>query len=505
MMAHVLRLCLFILFTFSFNSFAKYSEAMCILYKQQMQQYSDNTSSRSYRNAAKDYKNNCSNPPPAASQAQPAPVVVAPKTHVDNKIKSTLETQNSTVNPLDSNSSVAKNEPAEVQREASVIVENVENVQSIEVEQKSSAETTVEQPLGQNNDVVDATPEAVIISEPATIKVTAPEPVRTESDSLLMPSLLLLVVLLLAAMLLLRLRANKKAAVETAPLIPATDKASSTEAAESKPTPAKAEPVASESTVAPKKAVIAEQVAIATPQTEVISADDVNVKVELTQRLFKNEHDFKEPEVRMFDPDAPLPGQKPQQPKDVIKSATINVEADLDTNLEPHQTTTTELDSEAEQLPKMDDENVIHCATNEVANEIVHSDAVNSSGQVLTSGLSQMREVELSTTVDVQPQADTLTVTDSDDEIAQALAALNDELAAEQHSVSEQDERADISGASVADPNQSKANPFANLSLDPTWDPNSKEKPTIVPKKTVPKSAKLIAAQERAKQLKTDD
>ncbi|MBB1365328.1 hypothetical protein H5154_02805 [Pseudoalteromonas sp. SR44-5] len=505
MMAHVLRLCLFILFTFSFNSFAKYSEAMCILYKQQMQQYSDNTSSRSYRNAAKDYKNNCSNPPPAASQAQPAPVVIAPKTHVDNKIKSTLETQNSTVNPLDSNSSVAKNEPAEVQREASVIVENVENVQSIEVEQKSSAETTVEQPLGQNNDEVDATPEAVITSEPATIKVTAPEPVRTESDSLLMPSLLLLVVLLLAAMLLQRLRANKKAAVETAPLIPATDEASSTEAAVSKLTPVKAEPAASESTVAPKKAVIAEQVVIATPQTEVISTDDVNVKVELTQRLFKNEHDFKEPEVRMFDPDAPLPGQKPQQPKNVIKPATINVKADLDTNLEPHQTTTTELDSEAEQLPKMDDENVIHCATNEVANEIVHSDAVNSSGQVLTSGLSQMREVKLSTTVDVQPQADTLTVTDSDDEIAQALAALNDELAAEQHSASEHDERDDISGAFVADPNQSKANPFANLSLDPTWDPNSKEKPTIVPKKTVPKSAKLIAAQERAKQLKTDD
>ena len=81
--------------------------------------------------AAKDYKNNCSNPPPA-SQAKPAPVVVAPKTHVDNKIKSTLETQNSTVNPLDSNSSVAKNEPAEVQREASVIVENVENVENVE-------------------------------------------------------------------------------------------------------------------------------------------------------------------------------------------------------------------------------------------------------------------------------------------------------------------------------------------------------------------------------------
>ncbi|NMM39622.1 hypothetical protein [Pseudoalteromonas arctica] len=373
---------------------------MCILYKQQMQQYSDNTSSRSYRNAVKDYKNNCSNPPPATTpQAQPASVVVAPKAHDDDKVKSVLETQSSTVNPLDSNLLVTKSEPVEVQREASIIVENVENVENVEssqVKQNSSAEITV---------------------EPATIKVTAPEPVRAEPDSLVMPSLLLLVVLLLAAMLLLRLRANKKAAVETAPLIPATDEASITEAAAvSKLTSVLAAPAVGESTVSPKKAVIAEQVAITTPQTEVASSDDMNVKVELTQRFIKNKHDFKEPEVRMFDPDAPLPGQQPQQPKGVIKPATINVEADLEINLEPQQTSTTE-----------------------------------------------------------------------------------------QHSASEHDERDDISGASETDSALSKTNSFANLSLDPSWDPNSKEKPTIVPKKTVPKSAKLIAAQERAKQLKIDD
>ncbi|WP_210798013.1 hypothetical protein [Pseudoalteromonas ostreae] len=376
---------------------------MCILYKQQMQQYSDNTSSRSYRNAAKDYKNNCSNPPPA-TQAQPVPVVVAPETHDDDKVKSVLETQSSTVNPLDSNPSVAKSDPVEVQREASVIVENVENVESTQVEQNSNAVITVEQPLGQNNDVVDVTPEAVITSEPVTIKVTAPELVRTEPVSLLMPSLLLLVVLLLAAMLLLRLRANKKAAVETAPIIPIADEASSTEAAVSKLGSVRVGAAVSEPTVTPKKAVIAEQAVIATSQTEVINSDDVNVKVELTQRLFKNEHDFKEPEVRIFDPDAPLPGQKPQQLKEAIQPATLNAEADLATNLEPQQTTTAVLNSEA-----------------------------------------------------------------------------------------------------VADSAQSIVNPFANLSLDPSWDPNSKEKPTIAPKKTVPKSAKLIAAQERAKQLKTDD
>ena len=48
-------------------------------------------------------------------------------------------------------------------------------------------------------------------------------------------------------------------------------------------------------------------------------------------------------------------------------------------------------------------------------------------------------------------------------------------------------------------------NPFANLSLDPTWDPNSDEKPVIESKTKQPKSQALIDAEERAKQLKTDE
>ncbi|MDI4652885.1 MULTISPECIES: hypothetical protein [Pseudoalteromonas] len=48
-------------------------------------------------------------------------------------------------------------------------------------------------------------------------------------------------------------------------------------------------------------------------------------------------------------------------------------------------------------------------------------------------------------------------------------------------------------------------NPFANLSLDPTWDPNSDEKPVIESKNKQPKSQALIDAEERAKQFKTDE
>ena len=48
-------------------------------------------------------------------------------------------------------------------------------------------------------------------------------------------------------------------------------------------------------------------------------------------------------------------------------------------------------------------------------------------------------------------------------------------------------------------------NPFANLSLDPAWDPESNEKPVIENKAKQPKSQALIDAEERAKKFKTDD
>ncbi|XQF94137.1 hypothetical protein ACOBV9_22820 (plasmid) [Pseudoalteromonas espejiana] len=49
---------------------------MCILIKQEMQQYSFNKSSAKYRNAARDYKRNCNKPKQV--QAQPKPVKPQP-------------------------------------------------------------------------------------------------------------------------------------------------------------------------------------------------------------------------------------------------------------------------------------------------------------------------------------------------------------------------------------------------------------------------------------------
>ena len=120
----------------------------------------------------------------------------------------------------------------------------------------------------------------------------------------------------------------------------------------------------------------------------------------------------------------------------------------------------------------------------------------------------------------------------SDDDLAKALQALELELQDEPVSFddTEQDDTPTISldeshqgkdaysaDAETADQQKEDVlpddeqtdekpnNPFANLSLDPAWDPESNEKPVIENKAKQPKSQALIDAEERAKKFKTDD
>ncbi|MCO6356258.1 hypothetical protein GBO14_16180 [Pseudoalteromonas shioyasakiensis] len=115
----------------------------------------------------------------------------------------------------------------------------------------------------------------------------------------------------------------------------------------------------------------------------------------------------------------------------------------------------------------------------------------------------------------------------SDDDLAKALQALEQELQDEPASfsleepaqpveemvdvsdeLSNDDKLEEIDSDSDKESEQQDDkpyNPFANLSLDPTWDPNSDEKPVIESKTKQPKSQALIDAEERAKQFKTDE
>jgi hypothetical protein len=116
---------------------------------------------------------------------------------------------------------------------------------------------------------------------------------------------------------------------------------------------------------------------------------------------FNSEHDFKEPEVRVFDPEAPLPGEK-VKPTPVTKPVT------------------------AEQV-----------------------------------------EVKIE---EEKPEA-------PEPKIKPATASVKND----------------------------SSNPFANLSLDSSWDPESTEKPVIEEKKRAPKSQALIDAEERAKNMQTKE
>ncbi|KPH95564.1 hypothetical protein AMS58_05045 [Pseudoalteromonas porphyrae] len=461
-----IRLSLFFLLTCSFNSFAKYSEALCILYKQQMQQHKDNTSSQSYRNAARDYKKNCSKAPPIQVEKQESAksiVIDEPTFHADTS--ATVEpievlteevTQTVTVNPLDTQAGEANSAQAESVNSNDTLEQVKDSTPAIiDISEETNNAETVE-PL-------------TVQTEPtqAVVKYVPPvvESQQTESASLLIPTVLLLGVLLLAAFIVFRIREKNKAAVE--PITPAPELTTPVKAPQSTIKPISVEPVTDTQEVSNCEPAI-------TPN-EPVEKPTVN-RIDLTQRIFKNEHDFEEPEIRIFDPNAPLPGTKPikseptkepiesdeAKPSDTPSERTEDTQPTQPQNIHPEV-------SSSHEVP------VATTVVEPIKNEpLVSVEAVTA----LNAETENMAE---------------------NDEVAQALTALNNELVAEQQKAVE------TKASTSADPQAKKANPFANLSLDPTWAPDSNEKPTIEPKKIVPKSPELIAAEERAKQLKTDD
>ncbi|WP_157601471.1 MULTISPECIES: hypothetical protein [Pseudoalteromonas] len=466
MMTLFIRLSLFFLLTCSFNSFAKYSEALCILYKQQMQQHKDNTSSQSYRNAARDYKKNCSKAPPIQVEKQESAksiVIDEPTFHADTS--ATVEpievlteevTQTVTVNPLDTQAGEANSAQAESVNSNDTLEQVKDSTPAIiDISEETNNAETVE-PL-------------TVQTEPtqAVVKYVPPvvESQQTESASLLIPTVLLLGVLLLAAFIVFRIREKNKAAVE--PITPAPELTTPVKAPQSTIKPISVEPVTDTQEVSNCEPAI-------TPN-EPVEKPTVN-RIDLTQRIFKNEHDFEEPEIRIFDPNAPLPGTKPikseptkepiesdeAKPSDTPSERTEDTQPTQPQNIHPEV-------SSSHEVP------VATTVVEPIKNEpLVSVEAVTA----LNAETENMAE---------------------NDEVAQALTALNNELVAEQQKAVE------TKASTSADPQAKKANPFANLSLDPTWAPDSNEKPTIEPKKIVPKSPELIAAEERAKQLKTDD
>jgi len=517
-MTFIIRLFFLTLLSCSFSTTAKYNEAMCILYKQQMQQFSDDKSSRSYRNARRDFNKNCSNPPPVENKPQqtitePAPVIKSQSTQQNKDTSNDLNNVNEqsavedtlsineTVNPLDEIDTPAQSKlklsESDIKETKTVADQNPLVEVDNEQERKSNAqETPIE---SQPKPAIKAA--NVQTSTAATPAIASPVIAASgQSTSLTTPMLIIVLVLLIAGLVIYKLRIKKQSAdspttlTSNAVVTPATMPTQQ----DSQPTPlsdSKTDMGALNTDAAASEKELPIEQDIDEPNAHTVKPEVVNTpSVDSTEQLeadtaddelneysereiepiapvthdepnyepadespmsrIKNEHDFKEPEVRTFDPDAPLPGQKKESPAQVLVEKTP-----IDTLKE---------DSPAD----------LADATQEHSRE--HSSHQDALDQKLPEQTFE------------QPE----NINTEEHEIEQALNTLNTQIAEQDSSSTSADETPE---------KQVKANPFANLSLDPTWDPNTKEKPTIEPKKAVPKSAELIAAEERAKQLKTDE
>ncbi|MBH0045948.1 MULTISPECIES: cell surface protein [unclassified Pseudoalteromonas] len=524
---------------------AAYNEAMCILIKQEMQQNSNNKASQKYRKAARDYKNNCNKP--KEIQAQPKPQIIEPEPTIITQpqpkivepapvIKPTEEAVKESINEqtlnltndqkqqindqlnTNSNEIVIDAEPTKAAPEQVVIEQKNEAV--IEQVKPATPEQSV-QPTPENPVLVKPAP---VLTKPAP--VIAPQPVAQSPSSLLLPTLILVIVVLIGAIVVVRLRRAKQSKTMAEPTIAAPPEVKSEKIAtpakpeikETKPVQTtkepKIEPVvineatqnnkAVESSVATNEESVEptntaqisdEQNNVVTPsqtseiesaqmepadtleQTSTATFNEVKQKPEpntaefeaaakTTLERIKNASSFNEPEVRDFDPDAkPVKKQRKHYTAQVTESAPIEAEHNT---VEPVITTPE---------PVTASEPVID----------LHAPEQISDAQSTTYTTEQdFKEPEVRTFNPDAPLPGEKPMPKKEDAIP------------------EQAQTTPLVDEPVIEPKKAVSNnPFANLSLDSSWDPDSAEKPKIEEKKRAPKSQALIDAEERAKNMQT--
>ncbi|MBB1452607.1 cell surface protein [Pseudoalteromonas sp. SG43-1] len=526
---------------------AAYNEAMCILIKQEMQQNSNNKASQKYRKAARDYKNNCNKP--KEIQAQPKPQIIEPEPAIITQpqpkivepapvIKPTEEAVKNSINEQTLNLTDDQKQQINDQLNTNTneIVIDAEPTTAVpeQVVTEQKNEAVIEQ-------VKPATPEQNVqptLEKPVPVKpapvltkpapVIAPQPIAQSPSSLLLPTLILVIVVLIGAMIVVRLRRAKQSKVMAEPTIAAPPEVKSEKIA----TPAKSEttkepeiepvvineatqnnkPVessveANEEPLEPTNTsqnadiehtppqISDEQNNVATQvqtseieptplnsidtleQTSTATFNEVKQKPEpntaefeaaakTTLERIKNASSFNEPEVRDFDPDAkPEKKQRKHHTAQVTEPAPIEAE---------HNTV----------------EPVISTPEPVTASEPVvdlHAPEQIADAQSTTYTTEQdFKEPEVRT---FNPDA-----------------PLPGEkpMPKKQSATPEQTQTTPPVDEPQSEPKKADSNnPFANLSLDSSWDPDSTEKPKIEEKKRAPKSQALIDAEERAKNMQT--
>ncbi|QQM66191.1 cell surface protein [Pseudoalteromonas sp. LC2018020214] len=528
---------------------AAYNEAMCILIKQEMQQNSNNKASQKYRKAARDYKNNCNKP--KEIQAQPKPQIIEPEPAIitqpqpkivepapvieptEEAVKDSINEQ--TLNLTDDQKQQINDQLNTNSNEIVIDVEPTTVVpEQVVTEQKSEAVIEQVKPATPEQSV-QPTPEKPVPVKPAPVltkpaPVIAPQPVAQSPSSLLLPTLILVIVVLIGAMVVVRLRRAKQSKAMAEPTMapppevesekiatPVKPETKTTKEPEIEPVvinevtqnnkPVESSVEANEEPLEPTNTsqnadiehtppqIADEQNNVGTSsqtreiepaqiepadtleQTSTATFNEVKQKPEpntaefeaaakTTLERIKNASSFNEPEVRDFDPDAkPVKKQRKHHTAQVTEPAPIEAE---------HNTV----------------EPVISTPEPVTASEPVvdlHAPEQIADAQSTTYTTEQdFKEPEVRT---FNPDA-----------------PLPGEkpMPKKQSATPEQTQTTPQVDEPVSEPKKADSNnPFANLSLDSSWDPDSTEKPKIEEKKRAPKSQALIDAEERAKNMQT--
>ncbi|KGK01111.1 MULTISPECIES: hypothetical protein [Pseudoalteromonas] len=487
--------CLLFCFALFYSaSSAAYNEAMCILIKQEMQQHSNNKASRKYRNAARDFEKNCSDPQAARTlpvpKPKPQPVieqstpeVVKPQqteptlqptfpdaateqsaTPPQNNVIEQSATQ--TIEQAKKNASVASTTTAPDESQVNVTAAAEQSGASEKNAQPSKIPASELSNTEENTqpEVKKATVEPAQTAVPITIKASEQTAVIASSMpkganiiSLVLPSVALLLIVVITVVVLMRLRnikQNKQAADTGIPLqMPPSNDNDQTHSVVTEPMVTGSDlqnPAVESKGKEPDSSRVNTVKIKPEPNTAEFEA-----AAKATLERIKNATEFAEPQVRDFDPEAKqskIQRNPINQPiKKVQQEAPIKPSHSAPEPIVPHQ-------------PQAD----FHPAKTQ------------------RSSLSSTTEHDFK-----EPEIRTF---DPD----APLPTKKTKVMPEQVKVAPEEQ-------SKPDNSLQSSNPFANLSLDESWDPNSPEKPKVEEKKRAPKSQALIDAEERAKNMQTKE
>ncbi|KDC50697.1 hypothetical protein [Pseudoalteromonas fuliginea] len=487
---------------YSVNS-AAYNEAMCILIKQEIQQNSGDKTSRKYRNAIRDYNNNCNKPKQAQTYPKPpietAPVITPVQSQV---VEPTLNTPQN---------------PATLQMPLPVSIENEQQ------------QNTIEQPNINNEVIINAEPQAKSVidqqstqplksSVPVKVKtpanITAPVakpapvivPVPIDQSSLLLPSLLFVIVILIAVMVLIRLRRTKQSKAEIiAPVVTETQVLKSQKIAPplnvtTKDAPTKQTPINAPEIIDENKTIKSNQPQLKANKTQKINTDHNNIDEVLPTTLAQtNEATFTEIK----------PKSEPNYTEFAAAAKTTEAQVNKANRFTEPQVQ--ELDPHAQPIKKQPKQTTQSSAT-------VHSNTlINNEIKPVIASPEPLKPSETTDDLHTPKKVATPEFTNfssahnfKEPEIRtfDPNAPLPGEKVmpkAAPRPINAEHETTKSAAEKKETVNKASSNPFANLSLDESWDPNSAEKPTIEEKKRAPKSQALIDAEERAKKMQTKE